>query len=136
MARSHTLFLHRKDVPARGPLQQAVDALKLKTTLDDGYVPFETSGYLPCTLNGEDAGFTIRFGDIPAELPAAVAGALEGRDVAVDIKWSGDVREKLAAFAVSAALAKSFGAVIADGDRLVSGDALHKTAKAELDELD
>ncbi len=61
MARSQTAYLLRDDVPTRAALQKAIDGLKFKLTLDNSYVPFQTSGYLPCTLDGEDAGFDIRF---------------------------------------------------------------------------
>ena len=89
MARSLTAFLRRADVPARDALQPALDALKLKLTLDDGYVPLKSSGYLPCTLDGEDAGFTIRFHHVDADLDALpqLKAAMSGQDVAIDIKW-------------------------------------------------
>ncbi|MDI4665767.1 hypothetical protein K9U40_15760 [Xanthobacter autotrophicus] len=138
MARAQTAFLSRSDVPDRAALQKAIDALKLKLVLDDGYVPFESSGYLPCTLDGEDAGFTIRFGDVDTGTKsAALAEALGGRDVAVDFKWSGDVREQVSAMGVCAALAGSFGAVVHDPDKDVILDAakLHARAKAGLEEL-
>lgn len=64
MARARTAYLNRADVPDRAALQAALDAFKLKLVLDDGYVPLETSGYLPCTLHGEDAGFTLRFREV------------------------------------------------------------------------
>ncbi|MFG1480191.1 hypothetical protein V5F53_16280 [Xanthobacter sp. V4C-4] len=139
MARALTVFLHRSDVPARAALQPALDALKLKLTLDDGYVPLKSTGYLPCTLDGEDAGFTLRFHDVAADLDAAptLKAALDGRDVALDVKWSGDVREKVSALGVCAALAKGFGAVVHDpaGDRLLTADALLADVRAELDNM-
>lgn len=137
MARALTVYLLRSQVPDRAALQPAVDALKLKLTLDDGYVPMESSGYLPCTLDGEDAGFTIRFHDVDADLAALpnLKAALEGRDVAVDFKWSGDAREKVAALGVCAALAKSFGAVVHDlaGDKMLSAEKLISQVREELE---
>lgn len=139
MARALCAFLHRADVPTRAALQPAVDALKLKVTLDDGYVPLKSSGYLPCTLDGEDAGFTIRFRDADAPLDAMpnLKAALDGRDVAVDVKWSGDVREKVSALAVCAALAGSFGAIVhdAEGDKLLTAAQLTARAREGLEEL-
>jgi hypothetical protein len=125
MARAQSAYLARKDVPARQALQQAIDALKFKVTLDDGYVPFETSGYLPCTFDGEDAGFTIKFHETLPQTPALQA-QLGERNVAIDFKWSGDVREFVSAMAVSAALAKSFGALVhdPDGDKIYTADQL------------
>lgn len=133
MARAQTAYLSRADVPARDALQKAVDGLKLKLVLDDGYVPFESSGYLPCTLDGEDAGFTLRFHDVEADLSKApvLAAALGGRDVAVDFKWSGDVREEVSAMGVCAALAGSFGALVHDAEKDVLLDSAKLLAKAK-----
>jgi len=140
MPRAHSAFIARKDVPARKELQAAIKALKYKVTLDDGYVPFETSGYLPCTLDGEDAGFTIRFQDVGQDLgnvPAAVKEKLEGRDVEISFKWTGDIREVIAALAVSAALVNDFGAIIydPDADKVVSKSAFLAKAQETAEEM-
>lgn len=136
MARALIAFLARADVPARTALQAAIDALKLKLVLDDGYVPLESAGYLPCTLDGEDAGFTLRFR--PADTPPpAVAAVLDGRDVAMEVRWSGDVREQISALGVCAALATAFGALVVDPDKdaPIEGKALAARAKAALEEI-
>lgn len=139
MARAQTAYLIRADVPDRAALQAAIDAFKIKLVLDDGYAPFETSGYLPCTLHGEDAGFTIRFRDADGDAGKfpALAAALGGRDVAVDIKWSGDIREEVSALAVCAALGGSFGAVLHDPDKdaVTEASKLLSRAKAGAEEL-
>ena len=116
MARSLTAYLKRSDVPERAALQQAIDALKFKATLDADYAPFETSGYLPCTLDGEDAGFDLRFRNVAADLPPTVQAGLSGRDVALALKWSGDPREEMAALVFCAALVGNFDAVVQEGD--------------------
>jgi hypothetical protein len=130
MARAHIAYLARADVPARAPLQAAIDALKLKLTLDDAYAPFETSGYLPCTLNGEDAGFTLKFETAPAEPSAALAALLAGRDAAMSFRWSGDVREHCAALIVSVALAEKFGALLFDPEKDAAIESKKLLAKA------
>lgn len=112
MARAQTAYLKRKDAPARKALQAAIQELGFKLTLDDAYAPFETNGYLPCTLDGEDAGFDLRFQNVEKDNPPNLAPALGDRDVAMKFRWSGDAREQLAAYAVCAALAKKFGAII------------------------
>ena len=134
MARALTAYLKRADVPARAALQQAIDCLPFALTLDDGYVPFETAGYLPCTLDGEDAGFDLRFKDAAAELQAAptLQSAIGNRDIAISCKWGGDPREEAAALAVCAALTREFGAIVMrDGVPLASDDML-KQAKGAL----
>ncbi len=132
MPRAQSAYLVRKDVPARKELQKAIDSLKFKVTLDDGYAPFKTSGYLPCTFDGEDAGFTIKFQDAaPDAASANLKSALGGRDVEIALKWSGDVRELIAAMAFSAALVQNFGAIIydPDGDKVYTSDAFIEKAK-------
>jgi hypothetical protein len=119
MAGSLMAYLNRKNIPERKPLQQAIDALKLSLKLDDGYAPFETSGYLPCTLDGEDAGFDLRFNEVAADV--LNARELGDRDVALSLKWGADPREEAAALIFCAALARNFDAVIEQseaGERL------------------
>ena len=139
MARARTAYLNRADVPDRAALQAALDAFKLKLVLDDGYVPLETSGYLPCTLHGEDAGFTLRFRDVGEDggKYPALAPVLGARDVAADIKWTGDIREEVSAMAVLAALAGAFGAVVHDSekDALIEAKKLLSRAKEGAEEL-
>lgn len=114
MARSLMAYLNRKNIPEHKPLQQAIDALKLSLKLDDSYAPFETSGYLPCTLDGEDAGFNLRFNDVAADVSSALE--LGDRDVALSLKWGGDPREEAAALIFCAALAKNFDAATQAGE--------------------
>jgi hypothetical protein len=125
MPRAQSAFLNRKDVPARKDLQKAIDGLKFKVTLDDGYAPFKSQGYLPCTLDGEDAGFNIKFQDVAADAaPTNLKSVLGDRDVEIAVKWSGDVREYIAAMAVCAALVNNFGAIVhdPDGDKVYASD--------------
>ncbi len=131
MARSQTAYMNRKDVPARADLQKAMDQFRFKVVLDPSYAPFKTSGYLPCTLDGEDAGFNMRFEDVAANLPPALASSVEGRDTAIGFSWAGDPREELAALTVCAALVKQFGAIVhePDKDKLLSFDQLMAKAK-------
>src|SRR3974377_1160838 len=117
MARSRTAYINRKDVPARADLQKAMDQFGFKVTLDHSYAPFKTSGYLPCTLDGEDAGFNMRFDEVASNPPPALASGIEGRDTAIGFSWAGDPREELAALTVCAALVKQFGAIVHGADR-------------------
>lgn len=140
MPRTQTAFLERKDAPSRKALQEAIDGLKFKLALDDGYAPFKTSGYLPCTLEGEDAGFDIRFQDVDAAEVAkypALAAQIGARDAAIAFRWSGDVREFASAMIVGAALAKNFGAIIhePDGDALCPAEKLIAKAREAVESL-
>lgn len=131
MARSQTVYMNREDVPARADLQKAMDQLGFKVTLDHAYAPLKTSGYLPCTLDGEDAGFNMRFEAVASGLPPALTSGIDGRDTAIGLSWAGDPREELAALAVCAALVKEFGAIVhePDKDELLSFDQLVAKAK-------
>jgi hypothetical protein len=110
MARALSAYLSRDNVPDRKALQQAIDALKLPLKFDGDYGPFETSGYLPFTLDGEDAGFNPRFGEVEADTASALS--LGDRNVALNLKWGGDPREEAAASIFCSALADGFEAVV------------------------
>jgi hypothetical protein len=128
MARILTAYLERERVPELTALQAAIKGLKLPVALDPDYVPFETAGYLPCTLDGEDAGFDLRFKERPADLSdkPVLQSSLGARTTAMTFKWGGDPREDAAASFVCAALANDFDAVVQDGenDAVLSVDAL------------
>lgn len=134
MPRSLAVYLKATDVPTRKVLQKAIDQLKLGLTLDEAYTPFEMAGYLPCILNGEDAGFDMWFKNHPWEfvVPAAIQPLVKDRDVAILCKWGGDPREAASAAIVSAVLVKDFGAVVHEGrgETLLSADELLAKAKA------
>ena len=137
MARAQTAYLNRKDVPARDLLQAAIRQLGFKLALDDSYEPFETKGYLPCTLDGEDTGFDLRFQHVEEGVSSNLASAIGGRDTAMKFRWAGDPREQLAALAVCAALADKFGAIVhePEGDRLLTLDELLEKARKASDSL-
>jgi hypothetical protein len=124
MARALNAFLNRDKVPARNPLQQAIEALGFALKLDADYAPFETAGYLPCDLDGEDAGFDLRFKEMAPDA--------EGRDTGMACKWGGDPREEAAAAIFCAALVKDFGAVVREGETEIGADALVAKAKKAL----
>jgi hypothetical protein len=105
MARSYTAYLNRDRFPDLVALQSAIKSLGFKLVLDDAYVPLEFSGYLPCTLDGEDAGVTIKF---EASLEIA------GKDTAITLQWSGDPREQISAVMIAATMAHAFAATVHD----------------------
>lgn len=138
MARAHSAFIRRQDVPERAALQSAIEKLKFKLSLDDAYTPFKTSGYLPCTLEGEDAGFELRFKDAVLTNTSVISSKIGDRDVEIAMKWSGDAREMAAAVIVSAALAESFGALVhePDAELFLEAEALIKRARAAVSALE
>jgi hypothetical protein len=139
MANSQTAFLARGRVPTRQALQEALKSLRFRLTLDDAYVPFECAGYIPCTLDGEDAGFEIKFSDSSACLADSpqLQGQIGDRDAAVTLRWGGDPRERTSALIVSAALAHSFDAQVhrQGGDTLRTADQLLDEARGAFAQL-
>jgi hypothetical protein len=117
MARAQVAYLNSKNVPARKALQEAVDQLGFKVTLDESYVLFKTAGYLPCTFDGEDAGFDMRIQNVAADMLPALKSSIGTRDTAILFRWAGDPREQLAALAVCTALVKQFGAIVHEPDQ-------------------
>lgn len=132
MARLISAFLNRGDAPARDALQQSFKRLGFRLAVDASYVPGESSAYLPCTLDGEDAGFQITFADV-----AAGRAHLDGQDCMIKLRWGGDPREEVAALMFAAALAADYGAVVLeDGAEGVSpSDALLEKAKRAFTDL-
>lgn len=139
MAHTQTAFLARSQVPDRQALQDAIKSLKFKLAVDDTYVPFACAGYIPCTLDGEDAGFEIRFGSSAeplADLPALQA-QLGDRDTAISLRWGGDPRERASALMIAAALAHGFGALLhrPGEDGFHTAEQQLKEARAAFDQL-
>ena len=139
MANSQTAFLDRSQVPTRQALQEAVKSLQFKLTIDESYVPFECAGYIPCTLDGEDAGFEIKFGDSSAGLADAsdLRAQIGDRDTAITFRWGGDPRERVSAMIISTVLAQSFGALVRrqDEDAFRTTDQLLNEARAAFTQL-
>lgn len=128
MARSFTVLIHQADFPLRAALQAAIKDLNFNLTVEDDYVPFVSSGYLPCTLEGEDAGLMIRF--FKHEPPT-------DKDDSISLQWSGDPREKVTVLIIASALASQFNANVLDENSApVSASALFSMAKQALSSID
>jgi hypothetical protein len=119
VARTLHAYLNAERMPALADLQAAIKRLGFKLTLDEAYAPFETNGYLPCTVEGEDAGVDMRF-DRDASLPdtaQALAAEQGSRRAVMRLRWSGDAREHLSALIIAVALAQDFDALLIDPDK-------------------
>jgi hypothetical protein len=130
MARSFTVLINQVDFPLRAPLQAAIKGLNFNLTVEDDYVPFVSSGYLPCTLEGEDTGLMMRYCKL--EPPT-------DKDGSVNLQWSGDLREKITVLMIASVLASQFNAHVLDENHaLISAPALvivTKQALARMDEV-
>jgi hypothetical protein len=114
MAKTLIAFMEHSQVPDRQALQEAIKNLRFPLSLDEAYVPFEWAGYLPCTLDGEDAGVDIRFADSASRLAEQPQLQLQigNRGTAILLRGGGDPREQASALILGAVLAHSFGALV------------------------
>lgn len=115
MSNSQYAFLSRSNVPDRKSLEASIKALDFKLTLYETFVPFESSGFLPCVLNGEDGpGFEIGFQDsaevIDGEEP--LASIASGKECCISMIWRSSMKDLACVMIVSCALVKDFGAVV------------------------
>jgi hypothetical protein len=117
-------------------LQSAVDSLGFDCKIDNSYTPFVSVGFLPCTLNGQQSGFEIFFEDSAQVLKdfPHLAAQVGDRSTAVTFRWGGDMAECACVLVVSAALAKSFDAIVhyQDDDLVYSDDQLLEEAHTAL----
>lgn len=126
MPRKYTILTNKQHFPERSALQATIKALGYKLTLEEDYVLFTAPKYLPCTLQGEDAGFTFSATEVG-----------EGNAIAIHLQWGGDSREKAAAIIVATALAGLDGSVVHDcNNEIFSKDILAVAAKKALSSLE
>jgi hypothetical protein len=138
MAKVRTAYLKREHVPSRTALQDAIKHLRFKLILDESYTPFESTGYIPCTLDGEDAGVEIKFGATDfSVLAPTIKAAIGDRDTTITIRSGADPREIVSAAIIAATLANSFGALIQNqgGEALENAEALLNSARSTFREL-
>lgn len=140
MSQLQSAILTRSDVPTREALHEAIKALKFKLSVDESYAPFESAGYLPCTLNGEDGGLTIRFDALEpylSQFPDLKDQAGQ-RDTLISLRSGGDPREDVCVLMLAAALAEKFGAIVHDPKKgtITPADKLAGQARSQFAELD
>jgi hypothetical protein len=121
MSQDQTAFITRRSVPKRQALQKVIDSLGFHCKLHESFVPFKSSGFLPCSFNGGESGFEISFGPSSehlARLPK-LAAQIGTRDVAIRFCWRGDLEELACVLIVCIALAMAFDAVVYQGGERV-----------------
>ncbi|MBT9539927.1 hypothetical protein [Thiobacillus sp.] len=113
-------FISRSRVPNRSELQSSIDALGFDLKLHPEHTPFEDSGFLPFTLNGEEGpGFEIQY--VPTSEVIAGDKSLQeiaaGRDHCISMAWHGSMKDLACVLIVSCALIKDFESVVSyEGD--------------------
>ena len=114
MSNTQFAFLQRAKVPTREALQTSISALGFDVELHPDFTPFEDSGFLPFTLNGEEGpGFEIQYQDSSEVVDGddALSAIAAGRDYCISMVWSSSMKDLACVLIVSCALAKDFGAV-------------------------
>ncbi len=136
MPRLLNAHLHPTQVPSRVDLQAAIRHLGFKLVVEDAYAPLMDGGYVPCTLEGEDAGVYVKFEQGVARPESVAPEVWADRTVLLQLRWGGDPREHLTACVWAVALATDFGALLRDPDdgSEVPSDRLLKKAKQLRDE--
>lgn len=108
-------FIERQSVPNRSQLQEAIDTLGFDLKIHPDYTPFVDSGFLPCTLNGEEGpGFEIQC-EAASELTSddeSLRRIAAGRDFCISMSWHGSIKDLACVLLVSCALVTDFGAVV------------------------
>ena len=128
MALTQTVYLTKANVPSRELLEAAIRRLGFDLKIDPAYKPFESEGFLPCTFAGQNSGFEIHFGasyEATTTFPR-LKNEIGPRDVAIRIRWGGDMTECICVLVFSAALASEFGAVVhyENDDSIISKEEL------------
>ena len=121
MSMSLFAILNKTDVPEVKDWQAEIDDAGFDLKLDSRLVPYETSGFLPCTLFGDDAGFEIGYEGVE-ELPETLRCLAEGRDVCISFGWSSSLLEGASAMTAAYALAMERDAVVLFEDQVLSTD--------------
>jgi hypothetical protein len=115
MSNTQFAFLKRSSVPDRASLQASIDALGFDLKLHPDFTPFDDSGFLPFTLNGEEGpGYEIYYEETKDvakgdERLLALAG---DRDHCISMVWRSSLKDLACVMVVSCALTKDFGAVV------------------------
>jgi len=111
MANEQYAFIEKAKVPSREAWQAAIDECGFDFQLDPELKPFEDSGFMPCKLNGADAGVEIYY-DGSAEFLSQFSDIAQERDYCIAFRWGGSMIECASAMVACYALAKNFGAVV------------------------
>lgn len=133
-------FIVREDVPTVTAWQAAITQCGFDLQINPTLQPFESSGFVPCQLGGDDSGFEISY-ESAAELLDTYAHLQEQvgpRDTAITFRFGADMAECACVLIASTALAKSFGALVyyPDDDLVYTVEDLISEAREALAELE
>jgi hypothetical protein len=111
MSLTSTVYLHHSKLPDPKAWAAAIRSAGFALEMDSDFDVKTFSGFLPCTHEGEKAGFEYYYGEIdPADLSDETRANLGGRDVYVSFVSHSEIREL-----ISAVIAASVLCDLADG---------------------
>ena len=111
MSQEQLAFLMKDNVPNREAWQNAITKHGFEFELDSKLTPFEDSGFLPCQLQGRDAGFEIYYDD-STDILDTYAYLRQDRNSCIMFVWGGSMTECASVMIASYVLAKEFGAIV------------------------
>lgn len=140
MALEQYAFLARENVPSVIAWQAAVMEIGFDLQISPSLKPFEDSGFVPCKLGQVDTGFEIYYeaaDEVLGTYPQ-ISEKIAPRDYVISFRWGHDMAECACVLIASAALAKSFDAVIyyPDDDLIYTVDDLIADAGQAFAEID
>lgn len=121
------VYLKRSDMPAPSVWRKAITDAGFPVILDDDFDVFSFTGFLPCPVNGEPAGFEYYVATTSSE-DIAELGLAPELGLSVQFVIGSRPLELTAALAASSVLASVSGGVLADpqeGEVIGANDAIN-----------
>ncbi|WP_157751133.1 hypothetical protein [Janthinobacterium svalbardensis] len=122
-----TVYLKRSDMPAPSVWREAITDAGFSVILDDDFDVFSFTGFLPCPVNGELAGFEYYVAPTSSE-DIAELGLAPELGFSVQFVIGSRPLELTAALAASSVLASISGGVLVDpqeGEVIGANDAIN-----------
>lgn len=132
MANEQFAFIKKDTLPNRNDWQSAIESCGFDFVLNSEFNPVSDSGFLPCKLNGKDAGVELYFDDSEETLGQFLELAGDN-DCCILFRWGGSMAECATAMIMSYALAKSYNAIISFEGEEPTTDL--NTLKVETDQI-
>lgn len=111
MANEQFAFLLKENVPTREEWQAAINDCGFSFQLDPELKVFEHCGFLPCILEGEEAGVEVYYDGSP-DLLEEFSDIAPGQDYCISFRWGGSMMACASAMILSYTLAARFGAIV------------------------
>lgn len=121
------VYLKRSDMPTPGVWKRAITDAGFAVALDDDFNVFSFTGFLPCSVDGELAGFEYYVAPTSAE-DFSELGLAPELGFSVQFSIGSRPQELTAALAASSVLASVSGGVLVDlqeGEVINANDAIY-----------